>query len=163
MSGARTRPRWDQPSVSDLMVLFLAFVTGACAACFGARLIPAISSPRIYWSVLLSAVMIFSVSMVGSVLLPVCTVFCGVFAEQGAMSWMEAVDSGSFGPFDLLMSSLVLVSLFFMISAHGMTVSFAMQTAAQRGSPTARETYRKEFQLVILLWIAALAAVFYFY
>lgn len=163
MSGGRMKTIRDPSSVSDRLVITFFFAAGAALAFFGASAFPSIEKPRLFWSALMTAVLLFSISMAGGVLLPLCSLSCGAFVEQGALNWIAEMDQEVSCGFRVPVSGIVLVSVFFLAAVHGLTVSAAIQTAAQRGSPTAREIYRQELPLVFLFALAALAAAFYFY
>ena len=163
MNRARKRLYRNQSLLSDRLVLAFFFAAGAAVAFFGASILPSILRPRLFWSLLMGAVLLFSVSMAGAVLLPFSALLCGVFAEQSAMTWAEAMERGLPRGFRDPICAFVLVSFFFLAAVHGMAVSTSIQTAALRGSPTAREAYRQEIPLVFLFGVAALAAAFYFF
>lgn len=161
-AGLRISHREKSP-VSDGFVLFAFFAAGAAAAYFGAFRAPAFSEPRLFFCGLMSCVLLFSPSGVGSLMLPPCALLLGSFSEQSAMLWMENLLSERRLELFGLLPSLVLVPLFFLSAAHGMAASAAVQLALQRCSPTARAVYRRELSLVFLLVLITLAAIFAIY
>lgn len=149
--------------MTDQIVIFAFFLAGTAAAFFGSELVPSVTHPRLFLSGLMITVLLLSASTVGCVLLPLCALLMGCFAEQSAGLGVASWFSDGQLQLRLMLSAAVLIPVFFMASVHGMTVSAALQMTLQRGSPTARTVFHRELSLVALFILLAFAVIFYFY
>ena len=153
----------DAISASDRLLILLYFGIGASAALFGLLPLPDIQSPRLLLCALFGAVILFSSSSFGWLLLPICVFFFGFYAQKETMGFLKSFSGLGVEEIRQVICSMILLPAFFLTGTHGLCVSAALQNALGSSGPTAREVYQKEFCCVLLSALVGLAAVFYFY
>ncbi len=147
--------------LSDQLTVFLFFLFGALISFLGPVSIPGSLPPRLLFSGILGAVLLFSASFYGVFLLPCCALASGMIAERYAISWMESF-SGALCDLRVLICSAILIPVLFLCTVHGMYVSGSIHAAVSGGSPSARSMLRNEYFAVLFFSVIGFAAIFYF-
>ncbi len=150
-------------AVPDSLLIFAFFSCGALAAAFGLFLLPELLPPRQFLALLMLALLLFSLSVLGWLLIPLCSFFLGVFLEQAALNAYEAVLLPSHFPLRSILSGLVLIPAFFLASAHGLCVSSALQSLFSRGSPSVKTAFIQEVLCVTSASLLGFSSIFYYY
>lgn len=146
---------------SDRLVVFAFFLAGAALFFFYSDSFLTALSPRAVLCVLMGLVLLSSASLMGSVLLPVCSFACGAYCEQTALAWLE---SGSNGMREarILYGSAILVPIFFLCAVYGMAISGSVYTLLHCGSPSARRFFRRDLLSLLFFAVLGFAAIFFF-
>ena len=153
-------PSAGAPGVSDRLLIFVFFLAGGAAAFFLPFLNFAPLRERVVLGGMLTATLLFSVSVLGGVLLPVFALCFGACTERAAMAFSA---SGGSAQLRILLCSLVLTPILFLVLLHGLSISGSIQAAVRGGNPTARTDYRRELGSQLACALVGFAAIFYFY
>lgn len=147
----------------DALMIFTFFAAGSSLAYFHSFEIPGMDRPRVLLSLLLGCVFLLSLSMWGTALLPFCAFAAGIFAEHYALL-AGGMDAGEpIARWGALLCGAVLIPVYFLNLAHGMSASAALTAALERGSPTARATFRRELIMVSGLTLMGYTCIFFFF
>ena len=106
----------------------------------------------------MAAVLISSSSLMGFLLIPLCSVFFGAISRLHAEHLIEAYLAG---PADTegFIIFIISVPVFFVVSASGMEASRILLSAMNSGSASSRNAYEREYIPMTLAVISAAAAV----
>lgn len=163
MSAVWKRAPQSAIPLADVLLVFAFFVLGVTAAFFTTIPFPGQAYFRLFLCGLLGGIVLFSVSAWGTVLLPLFAMAAGAFSEHSAMLSVLYETGGRSVDWRMLVCNAVLVPIVFLCTSHGMTVSSALNTAMERGSPTARTVFHRELFLVLIFSLVGFACVFYFF
>ena len=163
MSAAVFLRPGKQLHVPESLIAFLFFAFGALAVFFDMASVPAFSSVRIVFGTALAALVLFSVSGLGWVLLPVGLFVFGIYAQQAVMGWYQSAASSPRPEWGTMAFPTLLVPSILLASSHSLCASSAFMVVFHRGSPTARTLFFREVKLTVFFVTIALLSVFLFY
>lgn len=150
-------------SGSDRAVIFIFFVVGALGAHFTGLVLPGQLSLRALYGGLMLTVSLLSLSILGTVTIPVFALTMGALIERSAVMWLDAWQSRGSPAAREMLCALALVPCFFLASTHAMAASASVLAAVGRGSATARSAFCQELAVAVFFTVLGLMAVFYFY
>ncbi len=149
--------------VQESLLMTLFFLAGAFFCSRGLLSPPEISSPRLFLCLLLAAILLFSSSSFGWLLLPLCLFLYGLFTERSAILWIRRLSLGS--PPDLLSlaSDMLLVPAFLVLGSLGFSVASSLHDVLVFSTVTKRELCFRSLCMLLLLGLLCFALICLFY
>ena len=148
--------------ISERIVMFIAFVSGAMLAAYDLVSFPIPSSQRALFGAFLAMVLFLAASGFGLLFLPAGMLVFGMVSENAVLSLYRSTDGKIFGDPLRFMIITLLVPPVFLSCLHGFCAASSLRTALFRASPSARSRYQAELAATALFALVGLAIVFYF-
>lgn len=150
-----------QKALSERLVIFVFLVWGALSAAFGIFSLPRSLSARLFFGALLGAMLLFSASGFGWLLIPPEMLLFGNWFQALVLELYASITPLWASPGPLVYASLLFLSVF-LAAAYGLGASTALHSALFRGSLSARSRFQQQLAASALCSLVALADVFYF-